>query len=34
MFGVIADVFRSVGNAIATVVSAPFRLLARLFGGG
>ncbi len=34
MFGTIADVFGSVGHAVATVVAAPFRLVARLFGGG
>ncbi|MDH6144728.1 hypothetical protein P3T35_006777 [Kitasatospora sp. GP30] len=34
MFQTIADVFRAVGNAIATVVAAPFKLIARLFGGG
>lgn len=34
MLQTIADVFSSVGKAIATVVSAPFKLIARLFGGG
>jgi hypothetical protein len=34
MFQAIADVLRSIGNAIATVVTLPFRALARLFGGG
>ncbi len=34
MFHTIAEVFSAVGHAIATVVSAPFRLIARLFGGG
>jgi hypothetical protein len=29
----IADVLRSVGSAVATVVTLPFRALARLFGG-
>lgn len=29
----IADALRMVGSAIATVVTLPFRLLARLFGG-
>jgi hypothetical protein len=33
MFRAIADVLRSVGGAIATVVTLPFRALARLFGG-
>jgi hypothetical protein len=33
MFRSIADVFRMIGGAIATVVTLPFRLLARLFGG-
>lgn len=32
MFRVIADALRMVGGAIATVVTLPFRLLARLFG--
>ena len=30
----IADALRAVGSAIATVVTLPFRLLAKLFGGG
>ncbi|MCQ4083669.1 LPFR motif small protein [Streptomyces sp. RB6PN25] len=34
MFQAIADVLRAIGGALATVVSAPFRLVARLFGGG
>ncbi|MFF9867182.1 MULTISPECIES: LPFR motif small protein [unclassified Streptomyces] len=29
----IADFFRMIGSAVATVVTLPFRLLARLFGG-
>ncbi|MET7642479.1 LPFR motif small protein [Streptomyces sp. NPDC005761] len=33
MLKAIADVFRSVGGAIATVVTLPFRAVARLFGG-
>ncbi|MEV7406192.1 LPFR motif small protein [Streptomyces sp. NPDC091267] len=33
MLKAIADVLRSVGGAIATVVTLPFRALARLFGG-
>jgi hypothetical protein len=33
MFRAIADALRMVGGAIATVVTLPFRLLARLFGG-
>ncbi|WP_329454192.1 LPFR motif small protein [Streptomyces sp. NBC_01497] len=33
MFTAIADVFRTVGSAVATVVTLPFRLVARLFGG-
>ncbi|WP_281174496.1 LPFR motif small protein [Embleya scabrispora] len=33
MFKAIADVLRSVGSAIATVVTLPFRAVARLFGG-
>ncbi|MEU9357666.1 LPFR motif small protein [Streptomyces sp. NPDC048301] len=28
-----AEVLRSVGGAVATVVTLPFRALARLFGG-
>ncbi|MEU9011544.1 LPFR motif small protein [Streptomyces sp. NPDC048479] len=33
MFRAIADVLRSIGSAIATVVTLPFRLPARPFGG-
>jgi len=33
MFRAIADVLRQIGSAIATVVTLPFRALARLFGG-
>ncbi|MEC4017474.1 LPFR motif small protein [Streptomyces sp. H27-D2] len=33
MFRAIADALRTVGGAIATVVTLPFRLLAKLFGG-
>ncbi|UWE10465.1 LPFR motif small protein [Actinacidiphila bryophytorum] len=33
MLKAIADVLRSVGSAVATVVTLPFRALARLFGG-
>ncbi len=33
VFRAIADVLRQVGAAIATVVTLPFRALARLFGG-
>ncbi|MFC0598268.1 LPFR motif small protein [Streptomyces palmae] len=33
MLSAIADVLRAVGNAVATVVTLPFRALARLFGG-
>ncbi|WP_431040730.1 LPFR motif small protein [Streptomyces sp. P1-3] len=33
MFSAIADVLRAIGHAIATVVTLPFRVLARLFGG-
>ncbi|WP_199831114.1 LPFR motif small protein [Streptomyces sp. NBRC 110028] len=29
----VADVLRAIGSAIATVVTLPFRALARLFGG-
>ncbi len=29
----IADVIRSIGGAIATIVTLPFRAVARLFGG-
>ncbi len=33
VFRAIADVLRQIGAAIATVVTLPFRALARLFGG-
>ena len=33
MLSAIADVLRSIGGAIATVVALPFRAVARLFGG-
>ncbi|GEB47773.1 MULTISPECIES: LPFR motif small protein [Streptomyces] len=33
MFRAVADVFRMVGGALATVVTLPFRLVARLLGG-
>ncbi|MFD0419022.1 LPFR motif small protein [Streptomyces sp. NPDC127108] len=33
MFRAIADVLRQIAGAIATVVTLPFRVLARLFGG-
>jgi hypothetical protein len=33
VFRPIADALRTIGSAIATVVTLPFRLLARLFGG-
>ncbi|MEU1131981.1 LPFR motif small protein [Streptomyces sp. NPDC005900] len=33
MLKAIADIFRSIGGAIATVVTLPFRAVARLFGG-
>ncbi|MEU8139304.1 LPFR motif small protein [Streptodolium elevatio] len=33
MFRAIGDVFRKIGGAIATVVTLPFRAVARLFGG-
>ena len=33
MFRAIADILRQIGAAIATVVTLPFRVLARLFGG-
>ncbi|WP_275405880.1 MULTISPECIES: LPFR motif small protein [unclassified Streptomyces] len=33
MLKAIADALRSIGSAIATVVTLPFRLIARLFGG-
>lgn len=33
MFKAIADVLGKIGSAIATVVTLPFRAVARLFGG-
>ncbi|WP_267888491.1 LPFR motif small protein [Streptomyces sp. SBT349] len=33
MLRAIGDMFRAVGGAVATVVTLPFRLVARLFGG-
>ncbi|MEV8569683.1 LPFR motif small protein [Streptomyces sp. NPDC051322] len=33
MLKAIADVFRAVGGAVATVATLPFRAVARLFGG-
>lgn len=33
MLKAIADVLRAIGGAIATVVTLPFRAVARLFGG-
>lgn len=33
MVRAIADVLRQIGSAVATVVTLPFRALARLFGG-
>lgn len=33
MFRAIGDVLRAIGGAVATVVTLPFRLVARLFGG-
>ncbi|MFE3519196.1 LPFR motif small protein [Streptomyces sp. NPDC059166] len=33
MLTAIADVLRSIGGAVATVVTLPFRALARLLGG-
>ncbi|MFM9692946.1 LPFR motif small protein [Streptomyces europaeiscabiei] len=33
MFRAIADVLRQIGGAVATVVTLPFRAVARLFGG-
>jgi hypothetical protein len=33
MFRAIADVLRAIGSTIASVVTLPFRALARLFGG-
>ncbi|MFI2436236.1 LPFR motif small protein [Streptomyces sp. NPDC018693] len=34
MFRAIGDVLRQIGGAVATVVTLPFRALARLLGGG
>ncbi|MCZ7456807.1 LPFR motif small protein [Streptomyces sp. WMMC940] len=33
MFRAIADALRALGGVVAAVVTFPFRLLARLFGG-
>ncbi|MCZ2527743.1 LPFR motif small protein [Streptomyces sp. NPDC059506] len=33
MFRAVADVLRAVGSTLASVVTLPFRALARLFGG-
>ncbi|MFK0103164.1 MULTISPECIES: LPFR motif small protein [unclassified Streptomyces] len=33
MLTAIGDVLRSIGSAIATVVTLPFRAIARLFNG-
>ncbi|WP_254666040.1 LPFR motif small protein [Streptomyces sp. WMMB 322] len=33
MFRAVADALRMVAGGIATVVTLPFRLVARLFGG-
>jgi hypothetical protein len=33
MLTALADILRSVGKAVATVVSLPFKAVARLFGG-
>jgi hypothetical protein len=33
MLRAVADVLKSIGGAVATVVTLPFRALARLFGG-
>ncbi|MEI7031203.1 LPFR motif small protein [Streptomyces pratensis] len=33
MLKAVADVFRTIGGAVATVVSLPFRAVAKLFGG-
>ncbi|MFJ9850393.1 LPFR motif small protein [Streptomyces sp. NPDC101150] len=33
MLKALADIVSSVGSAIATVVTLPFRAVARLFGG-
>lgn len=33
VFRAIADALRAVGGALATVVTLPFRVLSKLFGG-
>ncbi|GAA0493215.1 LPFR motif small protein [Streptomyces stramineus] len=33
MFRAIADVLRTIGSTLASVVALPFKALARLFGG-
>jgi hypothetical protein len=33
VFSALADILRQIGGAVATVVTLPFRALARLFGG-
>ncbi|MFG2140225.1 LPFR motif small protein [Streptomyces sp. NPDC048650] len=33
MLTAIADVVRAIGGAIATVITLPFKAVARLFGG-
>ncbi|GAA2374488.1 hypothetical protein GCM10010246_81680 [Streptomyces cuspidosporus] len=33
VFRAIADVLRAIGSTLASVVTLPFRALARLFGG-
>lgn len=33
VFRALADVLRQIGAAVATVVTLPFRALARLYGG-
>ncbi|MGW3204318.1 LPFR motif small protein [Streptomyces sp. NPDC001135] len=33
MLGAISDVVRQIGGAVATVVTLPFRAVARLLGG-
>ncbi|MFF9768114.1 LPFR motif small protein [Streptomyces sp. NPDC014636] len=33
MFRALADVLRQIGGAVATVVTLPFRAVARPFGG-
>ncbi|MFJ9406592.1 LPFR motif small protein [Streptomyces sp. NPDC101393] len=33
MLTAIADVLRAIGGAIATVITLPFKAVARLFGG-